>query len=348
VDSGLETDLNQLLTNANKGRFTGTLAVSSSEGVLFLKSVGPASVAHHLEVERATKFNIASMTKLFTTIAVAQLMEEGRVSLDDTVGDLLPNLDLGKIKQACERIRVEHLLTHTSGLETYFNDRFAERRETLHTLQDYVDLFKDDVPATQPGERFVYSNSGFVLLGAIVESCTSMSFADYLSRRIFNPTGMLETGFPVIDVDTPNLASGYTKLRADGSESDGQVRNNLLFLPRIGSPAGGAYSTVDDLLKFSRALEGSRLIKQDTKQSLLAKRVERNRPPFRFQGLGVCSDYIGARMVYGHGGGMPGANCILEVCPESDLTLVVVSNVDPPAAYDLATRAFPVVLDYME
>jgi CubicO group peptidase (beta-lactamase class C family) len=130
-------------------------------------------------------------------------------------------------------------------------------------------------------------------------------------------------------------------MTADGSTSDGKLRNNLPFLPRHASPAGGAYTTAEDLLGFVRAVESGRLVRRDTRQLMMARHGERNRPPFRYQGLGVCLDSIEGHLVWGHGGAMAGANCIVQVCPDLDRTLIVLSNADPPVAYNLAARLLP-------
>ena len=262
-----------------------------------------------------SKFSIGSMNKMFTAVAVLQLVEAKKIALDDPVGKYLadyPNRD------AAAKVTVRHLLTHTGHTGDIFGPEFVANRLSLKEHADYIKLFGSHTLTGEPGSGFEYSNFGFILLGAIIEKATGQTYYDYVRTNIFQPAGMKATdSLPETD-NVPNRASGY---RRDGSA----WVSNVDTLPYRGTSAGGGYSTVGDLLRFVQALESGRL---------LSKTMfgEATNPQGGRYGYGFGADGEGALRSYGHNGGAPGMNGDLRVFPQLGYVVVALSNLDPPAA----------------
>jgi len=286
--------------------------------VLLEKSWGLAEREAKLPIGPATRFRIGSMNKMFTAVAVLQLVEAGKLSLGDTVGKLLPGYPDPK---TAEQVTIRHLLTHTGGTGDIFGPDFEKHRATLKTHGDYVQLYGSRPPQGVPGAAFAYSNYGFVLLGAIIERVTGMTYYDFVQQRIFAPTGMTGTGSLPEAERVPERATGY--LRRDGAWVP-----NTETLPWRGSAAGGGYSTAEDLLRFAEALQGGRLVAS----ALLA---EAARDQIQGYGFGFGTAGQGPWRWYGHNGGAPGQNGELRILPGQGYVLIALSNLDPPAATEM-------------
>lgn len=150
---------------------------------------------------------------MFTAVAIAQLAEGGKLSFSDTVGKLLPDYPN---RVVAEKVTVHHLLTHTSGMGSYFNDKFFANLNNMKTVADYLPLFASDPLAFEPGTKWQYSNAGFTVLGLIIEKLSGQSYYDYVKQHIFKPAGMVNTDSYERDKDVPNLAIGYTKMGDNG------------------------------------------------------------------------------------------------------------------------------------
>ena len=211
-----------------------------------------------------TKFNLGSMNKMFTAIAIAQLVEAGKLSFQDSLAKVLPEYPN---RQSAEKITIHHLLTHTSGLGDFFdNPEFRPFRQKYQNPTDYFRLFADKPLRFEPGARFGYSNAGFVVLGAIVEKVSGENYFDYIREHIYKPAGMTNSDSYELTEVVPNLAVGYGRFEDDPMGIDPR-RSNIAFLPWKGSPAGGGYSTAPDLLKFAQALRENKLVSAKTKEN---------------------------------------------------------------------------------
>ena len=207
-----------------------------------------------------TKFNIGSMNKMFTGVAIAQLAERGKLSFNDTVGKLLPDYPNKEVA----KVTVHQLLTHTSGMGSYHNEAYFSNLDKMKTVGDPLRLFVNDRLAFEPGTRWQYSNSGYVVLGLIIEKVSGQDYFDYVKQHIFKPAGMVNTDSYEISKSVPNLALGYTRMQfGRGPDPSGPRRQNSR--PAKGSPAGGGYSRVEDMLKFSVALRSERLLIRSTR-----------------------------------------------------------------------------------
>jgi CubicO group peptidase (beta-lactamase class C family) len=195
-------------------------------------------------------------------------------------------------------------------------------------VEDLIPLFSDDPLAFEPGEKMLYSNSGFVVLGWIIEKVSGQSYYDYVKQHIFEPAGMMNTDYYELDKPVPNLAIGYTKMGPDGKPTN-EWRNNL-FMHRIkGGPAGGGYSTVEDLHKFALALKNHTLLSPEYTEILLTGKVDMA-PGIKYA-YGFGDHRTDGMRFVGHNGGAPGINTEFRTSPESGYTIVVLSNYDRAA-----------------
>jgi CubicO group peptidase (beta-lactamase class C family) len=304
---------------ARADAFSGAVLIAYRDQVLFAKAAGLASRAWNQPNRTDTRFNLGSMNKMFTSIAVAQLVEKGKVALDDPIVTHLPEYPNS---DAAQKVTVRHLLSHTSGLADYFNDKFMKAsRDRFRKIEDYFPLFAEEKLQFEPGERFRYSNAGFMVLGAIVQKASGMDYFDYIRKHVYEPAGMTASDCFDLDADVPNLAVGYTK------GPDGQVKNNLFMHVIKGGPAGGGYSTVEDLHRFAVALRDGKLIRPETLKQWTTPGDRNPRYAFGFQ-----VDQIGPTTLIGHSGGFPGVNSVLTVDLETGYVIAVMSNSDNGAS----------------
>lgn len=314
------------LEKAKEQGFSGAVLVADGRNVLFEGQAGLADPASGAIVGPDTRFNLASTGKLFTTIAVLQLHERGKLDLDAPIGRYLPEWPVRSVR---EQVTARQLLTHTSGLGAFWGEDFKARRQSLHQLRDYVPLLAVE-PAFKPGTAFNYSNSGFMLLGLLVEAVSGQSYYDYVAQHVFAPAGMRDTGYYAIDGRAEHAAVPHRG--GTGADRDAPI----LPLPEPrGAAAGGGYSTARDLLRFHRALLDGRLLGA-SESALLFAPVElppgTRAPP---HGLGVLRYAAGGDVAYGHPGGAPGIGVDFRGLRDSGFAVVVMSNSEQPRTMSL-------------
>jgi CubicO group peptidase (beta-lactamase class C family) len=311
----------ELERRAASDRFSGAVLVAHEERPVFSGAYGLADRARGAPNQIDTRFHVGSMNKMITAVAVLSLVQAGKLGLDDPIGKYLtdyPNATLAR------QVTIHHLLTQTGGTGDVFGPDFAAHRLELRTHQDYVKLYGTRDLLFEPGSRWMYSNYGFILLGAVIERISHQSYDDYVSEHVFKPAGMTATGSEPADRAPASLAIGY--MQPPGSS---QWIPNAATLPYRGTAAGGGYSTVGDLLRFSNALLGHRLLNAQYTDLLLTGKVDAFDGKYAYGFIESVVD--GARCV-GHGGGAPGMNGDLLMFPDSGYTVVVLANMDPPAA----------------
>jgi CubicO group peptidase (beta-lactamase class C family) len=309
---------------AKEDKFSGVVLIARDGKPFFVKAYGLADKTRNLANNPETKFNLGSMNKMFTAVAIAQLAEQGKLSFDDKVGKLLPDYPN---KDVASKVTIHHLLTHTSGLGSYWNAKFDARRTTIKTVADYLALFADEPLLFEPGARFEYSNSGYIVLGAIIEKVSGQSYYDYVREHIYKPAGMKNTDAYQIAEATPNLAMGYTSLGPDDKPASGPRHENTDSRPNRGGPAGGGYSTVEDLLRFANALSDHKLLSAKSTELLTTGKVDMGRGKY---GYGFGEQQMNGYRIYGHNGGAPGIGSDLSILPEPGYVAVVMTNYDPP------------------
>ena len=244
------------------------------------------------------------MNKMFTAVAALQLVEAGKLALDDPIGKHLPDYPN---KEVAAKVTVRHLLTHTGGTGDIFGAVFEQNRLQLRRHGDYVKLYGSNLLGFEPGARFEYSNYGFVLLGAVIEAASGQSYYDYVREHVFRPAGMTATDSLPESTDVPKRATGYMRFGPGAPWEP-----NTDTLPWRGTAAGGGYSTVRDLMRFAQALSSGKLISKAS----LAEATREHRQQYGY-GFGVQG--AGPLRSYGHGGGAPGMNGELRVYPPARL-----------------------------
>gem|GEM_PF-3440715 len=300
--------------------FAGAVLVARHGKVLLQDAWGRADRKAGVANTPATRFRIGSMNKMFTAVATLQLVEAGKLKLDDPIGKHLPGYPN---REVAAKVTVRHLLTHTGGTGDIFGPEFEEHRLQLREHRDYLKLYGSRGLTREPGARFEYSNYGFVLLGALIEHVSGASYDEYVGEHVFRRAGMRATGALPESVDVPDRAVGYLRASAGGTWVP-----NIDTLPWRGTAAGGGYSTVGDLWRFAQALGSGRLLSEAT----LAEATRPHQPQY---GYGFDAQGQGRLRSYGHGGGAPGMNGELRVFPELGYVVVGLSNLDPPAASKL-------------
>lgn len=301
---------------ANADVFSGAVLLAKDGKVIYKKAFGVANKDFNAPNRVDTKFNLGSMNKMFTSVAIAQLAERGKLSFDDPLAKFLPDFPS---KEAAEKIKIKHLLSHTAGLGSYFNKQFFESsRARFRTTSDFMELAKDEKLQFEPGTRWSYSNTGMLVLGAVIEKATGQSYYDYVRENIYKPAGMINSDCYDLDRVNPNLAVGYEKEYTD----DGvQFRNNIFSHVIRGGAAGGGYSTVEDLMRFDVALRSNKLVGAEYVKLLLSPKPELKSPSY---GYGFQIDV--ENRIAGHGGGFEGISSNLDMFLNSGYTAVVLSN----------------------
>jgi len=290
--------------------FSGVVLLAQGDKIVLHEARGLASVEYGAPNRPDTRFNLGSINKVFTRVAIGQLIEKGTISLEDKIGKFLPDYPN---REAAEKASVGQLLDMTSGIGDFFGKKFADTpKDRLRSLADYLPLFASDPLLFEPGSQRRYSNGGYAVLGLILEKASGQSYWEYVRDHIYVPAGMIDTGHLDADVPTANVASGYTRNWDDGNHEKEARRSNIYTRPARGSSAGGGYSTAADLLRFVMALRSGKLLGP------------------------LGKEWFDGPQAYA--GGAPGINAAMEMDPLPGWTVIVLGNYDPPAAMDLARK----------
>jgi CubicO group peptidase (beta-lactamase class C family) len=292
--------------------FSGSVLVARDGEILLDRGYGFANREWSLPNDGDTKFRLGSVTKQFTAVAVMILNERGLVDLDAPVKTWLPDAPA-----AWDAVTVRHLLAHTSGIPNFTSfDDYGPLKTLPATMDSLIARFRDRPLDFQPGEGWSYSNSGYILLTAIVEKASGRTYADFVGETLFQPLGMADSGYDTHAAILPRRASGYTPT------AGGIVNTDYLDMS-IPQGAGALYSTTRDLLKWEQALFGGRLLRPES-LTLLTTPV-RNRYAF---GL-VVTEANGDRTI-SHSGGIEGFNTYMAYDPDRRMTVIVLGNLNGP------------------
>lgn len=314
-DAGIVRELlNYAATKAGDDEFSGAILLSQNNKVLFSKAFGLASREFEIPNRIDTRFSLGSMNKMFTAVAIGQLAEQQKLAYEDLIEKYLP---AGWIApEIASRVTIAHLLSHTSGLGDYLEGFLESPGYKFITLEDYKDLVFQETLQFEPGSRWAYSNTGFLLLGVIVAQVAGEDYFDYIRDHIYAVARMSSTDSFDIRRPVPNLAVGYS------SDQEGWLNNTMMLSPR-GTSAGGGYSTVEDLLRFDQALRTGKLIQPATFDLLCTPKPDLNSRSYGygFMIMGPPTDRI-----VGHGGIYPGVSGHLSMYLDSGYTFAVLSN----------------------
>jgi D-alanyl-D-alanine carboxypeptidase len=299
---GLSTRVERLAVSHD---LSGALAIATPDWSV-RKAWGLANRDFNARNMPETKFNLGSINKIFTRVVVTQLVQEGKLRWTDTIRSQLP--DYGGPGAAV--ITIDHLVQHRSGLGDIFGDEFLRSSpRAFVNPRDYFKLFTSKALLFQPGSRQEYSNAGYIVLGAIVEVACGVDYFECVQQRVFDPFGMNDTGFYESDRPVVNRAVGYTT-------RGGPLRSNVFTSVYKGTPAGGGYSTVDDLARFADALRTGKLPLRDL--------------DLRQHPLAVA-------------GGARGVSALLAI--DRSWTVAILSNGDPPVAETVYEKLLPMLTE---
>ncbi|HWA59530.1 MAG TPA: serine hydrolase domain-containing protein [Gemmatimonadales bacterium] len=323
-DPALAYRLTQTITpmlteHAAHNSFSGVVLVACDGKPVYSIALGYADRAHHVPNTLQTRFNLGSMNKMWTAVAIAQLVEQGKVDLDAPVGRYLPDFPNPDVRA---NVLVRHLLTHTSGMDSYFTRGYIRNHVRIEAASELARYYAEDSLLFRPGTRFHYSNAGFATLGMIVERVSGMNYFDYVRKNVLARAGMTGAAFMTAPRPGPEYAIGYAKPPGATEELE-----NSDFIEGS-SPAGGAYADAASLVAFSRALWSGRLVGLATVSQFTTGKVEMG-PGLKYAyGFGEGSNN-GWRTV-GHNGGGPGIGAEFLSFPEHGIDAVVLTNLDPP------------------
>jgi CubicO group peptidase (beta-lactamase class C family) len=313
----------QRLVSADK--FAGVVLVAKNGQPVFVEAYGLADREHHIPNTLHTRFGTASMGKMFTAVATLQLVAAGKLKLNDPIGKYLadcPN------KELASKVTISELLSNTGGTGDFFGPEFNEHRIELRTHEDYIRLFGRRPVRFEPGSRWEYSNYGFVILGAVIDRVSGQSYYDYVRDHIFNRAGMTSTGSNPPDQPVPDRSVEYTK------QGGGAWHHDTDPHPNRGTSAGGATTTIGDLMRFANALQDDKLLDARDTQLLTTGHVAMPRGgqyAYGFQDL-----ILNGLRCFGHDGGGPGVSGDLKICPAAGYVVAVLANMDPPAAHRIS------------
>jgi CubicO group peptidase (beta-lactamase class C family) len=301
-------------------QFMGSVLVARDAQVIYSKGFGSANLEWEIPNSPATKFRLGSVTKQFTAASILLLEERGKLKVDDPVKKYLPGAPA-----AWDKITIYHLLTHTSGIPSFtgFAD-YAKLEPFATTSEQLVSRFRDKPLDFEPGEKWQYSNSGYVLLGHLIERVSGESYEKFVRENIFTPLGMKDSGYDSNSAVIPHRASGYVHV-GDGFENAGFIH---MSVPHA---AGALYSTTVDLLKWEQGLFGGKLLQAASLQKMTT--------PFKQNyAFGLSVETAGGHKVIQHGGGIEGFNTEVAYYPDDKLTVVVLGNVNGGAPGDIAGK----------
>jgi CubicO group peptidase (beta-lactamase class C family) len=312
---------------AAAGDFNGSVLVAREGHILYEHGFGFANIEWKIPNDVQTKFEIGSMTKQFTALLILQLVNEGRIKLDGHVSDYLPYYR----KDAGDRITISELLDHTSGVPNFlslpgFLGGPASR--TSYGVKEFVDKYCSGDLQFEPGTKFEYSNSGYFLLGAILEQISGTSYEQLLQDRIFTPLGMKDSGYAHSETVLPRRAAGYER-------STTGFKNARYYDMSIPFAAGALYSTVEDLYLWDQALYGERLLPAHLRDLLFKPNLE----DYGY-GWGILvpkpgSPYAGESIPM-HGGAIFGFQSLIQRIPKHRELIVLLDNTDSPKLLDIA------------
>lgn len=310
--------IRQLVQDRSKAdTFSGAVLVAKGPKIIWSNAYGLADRNFNISNQLNTRFDTGSIAKSFTKVAIGQLVEQGKLHLEDTLGKYVPEYPN---QAAREKVTVSELLDMTSGVGDIFGHKLDKTPVgDIRTLSDYLPLFESEPLAFEPGSKHAYSNGGYILLGIIIEKISGRSYYDYVQEHIFRPAGMKATDFPLGDMPHDNEATGYTRMTGNSQPAasmPSSLKTNVLIMPARGCSAGSARTTVQDLFLYTQALARETLLKKSTADK-----------------LAISSSALGI------GGGGPGINAGIETgirgAGSDPYTVIVMSNYDPPSAIEL-------------
>lgn len=306
----VDAKIDALLTAyANQNKFNGVVLVAQKGNIIYQKGFGVKDAEKRLPVDVNTVFQIGSVTKQFTAAVIMQLQEEGKLSVEDKLSKYFPELP------NAEKITIEHLLTHTSGLYNYTNDTAFKKADVSrpYSQKDMLALFSKYRPDFEPGAKWNYSNTGYSLLGYIIEKVTGKAYEQVVRERILQPLQMNHSGFDFTHLASADKAKGYFMLTSTKTTAAPIVDSTIAY------SAGAMYSTVSDLYKWDRAIYSGKILKPQSWQKIFT--------PYKNKyGYGWGIDSLYGRQITAHSGGIHGFAARILRFPKEELVVIMMDN----------------------
>jgi CubicO group peptidase (beta-lactamase class C family) len=304
--------------------FSGAIVIARDGKPVFAQAYGYADREKEISNTVDTPFFMASITKLFTGLAIGQLVEQGKLRYDDSLAKFLPDFP---DPESARKIRIKHLLSHTSGLGDYLGTQaYRDALDQMVTVKARVDIFARKPPAFEPGTKWAYSNMGFELLGRVIEIVTGQDYYDYMQKHVFAPAGATSASFPLqpkIGVAAVPMAYPYVFTSSQGTLKD--FENKLGDNSRRGSAAGNAIVSALDLIRLSNAMRDGRIVKPETFRLHSSAKPELGSPSY---GYGFIAGPWFGRPFVGHNGRAPGECNEFGELRDTPYTIAILSNVD--------------------
>lgn len=294
--------------------FSGVVLISRAQQVVFEGAYGLANAEWHIPNSVHTKYRIGSITKQFTATLIMQLAEQDKLSVEDSICRFIE-----QCPAAWEPVTLRHLLAHTSGIPSYTSDPAFHAIHTLpRSHEQILSMIRDKPLEAQPGTEFKYSNSGYYLLGMVIEHVTGDSYEDVLRQRILQPLGMKDTGYDRSETLSSERAGGYVR------SAGGQLANARYVDMSVPFSAGAMYSTAEDLERWNQALYGEVILRQKTLATMWT-------PGLGSYGMGwmVLPAHpltFDTRMIF-HGGDIDGFSASISRFPDRKVCVIVLSNI---------------------
>ncbi|EAR14819.1 serine hydrolase domain-containing protein [Robiginitalea biformata] len=316
VAQNLNSQIDSLITEKIPSEGPGAVVlVARGDSILYRKAFGQANLELQVPMKPDQVFQIGSMTKQFTAIAILKLMEEGRLHLEDDVRRFIPDYPTPE-----GSVTIHHLLNHTSGIKDFTSMRSIMEiaRKDLRP-QELIDFFKNEPMDFKPGTQFKYNNSGYVLLGYIIEKVSGKSYEEYIESELFTPAGMTDSRYAHYREIVPNRAYGYHNRKG--------YTNKLHISMNIPYASGALMASSDDLLKWQRALQTEKLVTRRTLELALSPKKLADGSPVEY-GYGWHIKTIEGAKSIEHGGSVFGFKSMGVFLPEKDLYVVGLTNCD--------------------
>jgi len=328
-----EAQIDKLLNEKFNSNTSGAAILITQKGkTIYRKAFGQANLEHGVQMKPENVFEIGSMTKQFTAVSILQLVEQGKIKLTDEITKFIPDYPTQGHK-----ITVHHLLNHTSGIKSYTSMRklFAVARNDMKPLE-LIKFFRDEPMDFNPGEKYKYNNSAYVILGYIIEKISGVSYAEYVQKNIFDTLNMTNSTYASHTKLIKNRASGYRN--RNGYQNATYISFTLPY-------AGGSLmSTIDDLNTWQQALTNNKLLKKETLQKAHTNYTLNNGEKINY-GYGWNIKTINENVSYEHGGSIFGFKSMGIYIPSKDIYVVTLTNCDCISPTKMTREITKIILD---
>lgn len=292
-------------------KFNGTALIHYQNKTIFEKSYGWQDAEKKIANQNKSVYQIASLTKSFTALVIVKLNEEGKLSVKDPISKFITDYPRGN------EITIEHLLTHTSGIyEALQNKEYFRQLHTgkIITQNEQLSFFKNEPLAFEPGTQFSYTNSGYIILGMIIEKVTGLSYEDAVRKIILNPLKMTQTGFDYLALKSPYKTIPYSYISKTKQEK------TEIWNPIFTGPSGQIYSTAEDLYKYYEGLRDYKIVSKEAFKKATT-------PYLSGYGYGWFIDDLYGKKLINHGGNIEGSTSYFAMLPDDDLCIILLNNI---------------------